>query len=92
MSLAISFGSLKVDGLGMMTLSYMMNMQHARSGVNGCMGLFAILRGQFGFEYGPHTSVAFCGGVNFGSWLLVGLFVVEGRMSRTVSRRSAVTI
>ena len=67
-------------------------MQQARSDVNGCLGLFAILRGHFGFDYGPHTSVAFGGGVNCGSWLLVGLFVVEGRMSRTVSRRPAITI
>ena len=74
-----------------MTLSYMMNMQQARSGVNGCLGLFAILSGLFGFEYGPHISIDFGGAVTFGSWLLVGLFVVEGRMSnRTVCRHNLI--
>ena len=76
----------------MMTLSYMLSMQQARNGVNWCLGLLRILRGEFGLEYGNHISVDVCSAVNFGSWLIVGLFVVEGRMSRTVRRRLAVTI
>ena len=92
MSFAILFGSYWDNGLGMMSLSYKVSMQQARNGVNRCLGLLAILKGYFGFEYGVHISVDVGRAVNFGSWFLVGLFVVEGRMSRTVRRRLAVTI
>ena len=51
-----------------------------------------ILRDQFGFKYGAHISVVVKVTVNFGSCFLDGVFVVEGRKSRTVRRQLAVTI
>ena len=50
--------------------------------------MLVILRDQFGFEYGAHISVHVKVTVNFGSCFLDGVFVVEGRKSRTVRRHN----
>ena len=60
---------------------------HSESGL-----LCNLRRGSFGNTYGPGISVRFDGVVSSEASLLVGLIVVEGCMSRTASRRPAVTI
>ena len=82
MSSAISFESSQIALIGHDDLVIGLIMQQAHSWVNGCLGLFMILSTVFRIKNDPCTSVYSSGTVNFGSWLLVGLFVVEGHMSK----------
>ena len=70
-TIAIAFRVISGRSLGMMTVSNRRYLQTSPYGVNGSLGLFAILRGLFRFEYDPNITVVLDEAVNFWSLLLV---------------------